>query len=77
VAGVQRFGVSATVSEQGTGETAHGYEIFILRGRILLGIYVTQASETLPFKIGGANSVESLTELLEHRLAKLPASAVQ
>ena len=77
VAGVQRFGVSATVSEQGTGETAHGYEIFILRGRILLGIYVTQASETLPFKIGGANSVESLTELLEHRLAELPASAVQ
>jgi hypothetical protein len=77
VARVQRFGVSATVSEKGTGETAHGYEIFILRGRILLGIYVTQASETLPFKIGGANSVESLTELLEHRLAELPASAVQ
>ncbi|MGO9911789.1 MAG: hypothetical protein ACLPQS_11580, partial [Acidimicrobiales bacterium] len=76
VAGVQRFGVSATINLQ-TGQTVHTYEIFIVRGRILLGIYVSQNSQILPFTIGGATSIESLTELLEHRLAALPASAAQ
>jgi hypothetical protein len=72
VPGETRFAVSATATDM-AGHSQPQTEFFLVRGRILLGVYWRPGSEGA---ISGKATMESVVAFFQGRLAALPESAV-
>lgn len=71
---VERLAFDFTATDD-TGQARHSIAVYLRRGRVLEGVYFTDA-DTPPPTISGQTTVPTIVNVFAERIAKLPASTV-
>jgi len=73
--GVERLAYEFETESPTTGERTVAASVYLRRGRVLLGIYIPDARRSQP-AVAGRTTVRGIVELMQDRLAALPAEVV-
>jgi len=73
--GVERLAYEFETESPTTGERTVAASVYLRRGRVLLGIYIPDARRAQP-AVAGRTTVRGIVELMQERLAALPAEVV-